>query len=166
MSSTFWFAGEHYSDLVPQSRVNQWNAAPLVIDDRPWTGWGLGKTYLYYDPGPKSFIRTNLTHNIGLDLLLRTGVIGLGLFIAAVLASIAVGIRMWRKASDPLVAAFALASSAIVLALVSKGLVESLFEKYRLAALMGLIVGIGLTTLSRELVREQPARAENVRPLT
>ena len=141
--------------LSAESRVNQWNAAPLVIDDRPWTGWGLGKTYLYYDPGPKGFIRTNLTHNIGLDLLLRTGLIGLGLFAAALLASIAVGVRMWRKATDPFVAALALASSAIVLALISKGMVESLFEKYRLAALLGLVVGIGLTTLSRELVRER-----------
>ncbi|MGI9659139.1 MAG: O-antigen ligase family protein [Gaiellaceae bacterium] len=143
--------------LSAESRVNQWNAAPLVIADRPWTGWGLGKTYLFYDPGPRDFVRTNLTHNIGLDLLLRTGVIGLGLFGAAFFASLAVGIRVWRRASDPLVAALALASAAIVAALISKGMVESLFEKYRLAAFLGLIVGIGLTTLSRELVRKREA---------
>lgn len=141
--------------LSAESRVNQWKAAPHVIADRPWTGWGLGKTYLYYDPGPKGFIRTNLTHNIGLDLLLRTGVIGLGLFTAALIASIWVGIRVWRRARDPLLAALALASAAIVLAMVSKGMVESLFEKYRLAALLGLVVGVGLTTLSRELVRRE-----------
>ena len=151
--------------LSAESRVNQWNAAPDVIADRPWTGWGLGKTYLFYDPGPKDFIRTNLTHNIGLDLLLRTGVIGLGLFSVAFLVSLGVGIRVWRRARDPLVAALALASSAIVIALVSKGMVESLFEKYRLAALFGLVVGIGLTALSRDLVRQrQPREALGVSP--
>lgn len=141
--------------LSAESRVNQWKAAPHVIAERPWTGWGLGRTYLYYDPGPKGFIETNLTHNIGLDLLLRTGVIGLGLFTAALLVSVWVGVRVWRKASDPVLAALALASAAIILAMVSKGLVESLFEKYRLAALLGLVVGIGLATLSRELARRR-----------
>lgn len=146
--------------LSAESRVNQWKAAPDVIAQRPWVGSGLGTTYLFYDPGPKDFIRSNLTHNVGLDLLIRTGIVGLALFSAALAALLWIGVRVWRTASDPVLAALAMAGAVIVSGLVAKGMVESLFEKYRLAAFMGLMVGIGLATLSRQLVRKTASEPE------
>jgi O-antigen ligase len=145
--------GREDKAVSAQSRVSQWRAAPDVFRERPLAGSGLGTTYQFYDPGPKEFVRSNLTHNIGLDLLIRTGAIGLALFGLALLTSLWAGIRAWRGVLDPVLAAIGLACAAIIAGLVAKGMVESLFEKYRLVALMGLLVGVGLAALSRDLVQ-------------
>jgi O-antigen ligase len=145
--------------LSAESRVNQLSAVRSQIAEQPVFGWGLGKEYAFYDPGPGEFVRTNLTHNIVTDLLLRTGIFGLILFAASVVGTLAAGLGVWRSAEDDAVAAFALASTAAVAGLLSKGLVESIFEKYRLAALLGILVGFVLGAAGRVLGRaEAPAR--------
>ena len=49
------------------------------------TGLRLGprQGYSYYEPGRYEFLQVDITHNIGLDLLMRSGLIGFGLFAAA-----------------------------------------------------------------------------------
>ena len=49
----------------------------------PFCGWGLGQTISFFDVGPRQFVTSYLTHNILTDLLLRTGLVGLLLFLAA-----------------------------------------------------------------------------------
>lgn len=83
-----------------------------------------------------------MTHNIGGDLLLRMGVAGLALFVLAMSVAIAQGLRFWRRANDPLAAALALGLVAAVVGWLSKAMVESMFEKYRLAVLLGLLLGM------------------------
>jgi O-antigen ligase len=135
--------------LSAQSRVNQLQSVRALIKEQPVFGWGLGKEYTFYDPGPATFVRTNLTHNIVTDLLLRTGVFGLLLFLAATIGTVLSGFSVWRRASDDAVAAFALASTAAIVGLLTKGLVESIFEKYRLAALLGILIGFTLGAAAR-----------------
>ena len=125
-----------------ESRVNQWRKARDLIEQRPVAGWGLGKTYTHYDPGHREFFTTNLTHNIVGDLLLRTGVIGVLLFSIAMLLAVSDGWTAWRRQQDDLAAALALASVAIIAGLLARGMVESLFEKFRLATLLGITLGI------------------------
>ena len=142
--------------LSAKARVAQFGAARRLIEQRPVFGWGLGKTYSYYDPGPRQFAVTNLTHNIGTDLLLRTGVFGLALFLASVISSLSAGIAVWRRyPGEAAVAAFALAAVADLAGLMAKGMAESLFEKYRLAAFMGLLAGALVSAAAtRERVSE------------
>jgi O-antigen ligase len=144
--------------LSAEARVNQLAAVRGEIDRHPILGWGLGKEYTFYDPGPKVFVRTNLTHNILTDLLLRTGAFGLLLFVAAVVGTLAAGAGAWRAADSDLVAAVALAGTACIVGLLAKGLVESIFEKYRLAALLGLLAGATLQAATAVLAR-RPAPA-------
>jgi O-antigen ligase len=125
-----------------ESRINQWRKAWKLIEERPVTGWGLGKTYTHYDPGHREFFTTNYTHNIIGDLLLRTGGIGVALFLITMLLASADGWLAWRRHTDDLAAALALASLAIILGLLARGMVESLFEKFRLATLLGITLGI------------------------
>lgn len=139
IEETFQSRGKQLSG---QDRVNQWEQARDMVAERPWLGWGLGKQYDYYSPGYFQFFRTDLTHNILGDLMLRTGIVGVLLFLAAVSASLGDALLSWRRSLDPRVAALGLACFGALAGIVAKGMVESLFEKYRLAMVIGLLVGM------------------------
>jgi O-antigen ligase len=129
--------------LSAQGRINQWEAVRPLLEERPFLGHGLGATYSYYEPGPPPVLtRTDLTHNLFGDLLLRMGLVGVVLFGAAVTSTVMDGLRAFRQRSDDVLAVLALAASSGVLAWIAKAMVESLFEKYRLAVLLGLLVGL------------------------
>lgn len=138
LTTTF---GSYEEVLTTRDRLNQWRAARPLIEQRPILGWGLGKEYVYYDPGFKKFDRIDLTHNILGDLLLRSGLAGLGLFGLALAATSAALARGWRWHDSDRAAAFALGVGALVAGLIGKGLAESIFEKYRLAVVLGLGIG-------------------------
>jgi len=128
--------------LSAEDRVNQYNKAIPLILEKPFLGWGLGKTYSHFHPGPDVFEENNLTHNIAGDLLLRTGVVGLVLFGTAMWLALRDGWRVWRDHSDGAVACMALACVAVLTGLMAKGMAESVFEKFRLAVLIGVFLGI------------------------
>jgi hypothetical protein len=125
-----------------QARVNQWAAAPKVIAERPWTGWGLGKKYRHFEPGPDLLYSTDITHNLLLDLLLRMGLAGLVLFLAATAASIRRGLVALRRAADDRVAVTALTLVAVLAGLLTKAMAESITEKPRLAVLLAVLIGL------------------------
>jgi len=76
--------------------------------------------------------------------LYRTGVIGLLLFAIPVLLALGTGVRGWLGAGDRLVAAVALGCTAVALGLLAKGLVESIFEKYRLTIFLAILIGLAI----------------------
>ena len=121
----------------------------MLIRQRPFTGWGLGQTITYYEVGFKEFVDTYLTHNIITDLLLRTGFVGLFLFVCAAAGSFFQGVTAWRYASDPMVAATALASVTIMSGWLAHGMVESLFEHVQLAPLFGIMIGLVQAAVSQ-----------------
>lgn len=125
-----------------EDRINQYREAWPLIAERPLLGWGLGKTFAHFQPGPDEFVVNNLTHNIAGDLLLRTGVVGLVLFAVAVAASLREGLRVWRRHPNSVMACLALACVLVVVGILAKGMVESIFEKFRLAVLMGIFLGM------------------------
>jgi O-antigen ligase len=155
--------------LTTQDRLNQWHVAEGLIADRPVLGWGLGKTYYYFEPGSMEFFKLDITHNVGLDILLRTGAVGFLLLVAALATSIFGALRTWYRSRDELIAALALGTTAAVLGLIGKGMAESILEKYRIAVALGLFLGILLSTATageqlgeatqpeEELVELQPA---------
>jgi O-antigen ligase len=139
LEETFQSRGKQLSG---QDRMNQWDQARALVAERPWLGWGLGKQYDYYSPGYFQFFRTDLTHNVLGDLMLRTGLVGVALFLAAIWASLADALLAWRRSLDSRVAALGLACFGALTGMVAKGMVESLFEKYRLAIVIGVLVGM------------------------
>jgi O-antigen ligase len=151
---TFGGAG---NERTAEDRYNQWSNARRLIEQQPVFGWGLGKVYIYYDEGRRAFKTTPLTHNIGLDLLVRTGIVGLVLFIGALGLSLAGGVRAWREHTDDRIAALSAACVAVVVGLVAKGMVESIFEKYRLAVFLGLSLGVLLSAAAS--LERSPRRA-------
>jgi len=125
-----------------QDRLTKWDVALRDAEQEPILGQGLGFEYSYFQTGPNVFIVTDLTENIGLDLWLRTGFIGLGVFLLAVVLALANGFATWRLHPDPMVAVFALALTVVVIGLLAAGQVESIFENYRLATVLGLSLGM------------------------
>lgn len=125
-----------------QARVNQLTLAQGLVAERPITGSGLGTTYSYFLPGHNEILETNLTHNILVDLAVRTGAVGVLVFLAALAGTVSGGWQAWRRHPDVVVAALGLAAVAAVVGILGKGLVESIFEKYRVAALLGLFLGV------------------------
>ena len=125
-----------------EDRASKWSVAWSFIRQHPVMGNGLGVEFSYYDPGPNIFAMTDVTENIGLDLWMRSGLIGLGLFVLALFFSLFEGLMAWRLHPDRMVAVLALALVAVVVAFVSKGMVESIFEKYRLATMLGISLGL------------------------
>ncbi|MDX6718110.1 MAG: O-Antigen ligase [Solirubrobacteraceae bacterium] len=128
--------------LSAQERINQYRAARKLIEARPLFGWGLGKEYVYYRTGFGRFEKSNLTHNILTDLWIRSGLVGLLLFLVALTTTLVLGIRRWLAEHDERAAAVLLGSLCVVVGLIPKGLVENLFEKYRMALLLGLMLGM------------------------
>jgi O-Antigen ligase len=128
-----------------QSRYNQWGVVEGLIAQRPFLGYGLGDTFVHYEEGLQQNVTQDITHDIVLDLLYRNGIVGLVLFVGAIGTVFNAGILVWRRHAQPAVAALALAASAALAGLIARGLVESVFEKYRLAVGLGVLIGLVLS---------------------
>ena len=135
------FSGQVLVDTT-QGRFDQWRRARDLIEQRPVFGWGLGKQIQYFDPGFHEFFEIHVTHNVAIDLLLGTGIVGLLLFLAALGTTAYRGLRAWLRIDNDLLAALSLGSLAAIGGLMAKGMVESLFEKYRLALALALLIGM------------------------
>jgi hypothetical protein len=133
-----------------RSRQNQWREARQLISERPWLGAGLGVEYTHFEEGPDEFWKTNLTHDVPLDVVMRSGYIGLGLLGTALAVSLAGGVALaWRRGPpDPYVLALAVACVACAVGLLVKGLFESIFEKYLIVTTLGLVLGVLRSTLA------------------
>jgi len=124
-----------------QSRENQWAAAVDVVKEQPFLGHGLGVEFDHFEVGPNRIWRQDISHNIVLDVAMRAGLIGAAALLLALLVSLASGVAVAVR-GRPMTAALALAATAALTGLVTKGMVESIFEKHRLALLLGLVLGV------------------------
>ena len=128
------------SGPTAKARTQIWADARKLFVERPWLGWGLGKRIeLRQDIGQSQDLTA---HNVAIDMLLQSGVIGLGLFLAALAASLAQAWGSWVRAQDDRLAALALACAAAVMGLLAKGLAESVLYKFRLSTVLGLLLGL------------------------
>ncbi|MGQ0434747.1 MAG: O-antigen ligase family protein [Microthrixaceae bacterium] len=123
-----------------ETRQNLWREGISQIREYPTMGWGLGKTYTV-DTAAGGELEDGGFHNILIDLLVRRGVVGALLFLTAIALTLRDALAVWRHHLDRHVAVFCGACGAALVGLLAKGMVESLFEKFRLATLFGLLLG-------------------------
>jgi O-antigen ligase len=148
------FSGQEKA-LSAQDRVNQLVVAKSLIREHPVIGWGLGKTFVYYEAGFRDFETTNITHNILADLLLRTGIVGLVLFLTAFFLSFNDAVKTWRfRRLETGEAAIALATAAILAGWFAHGMVESLIDHVRLTPMAFIFVGLARGAMCRARMRE------------
>jgi O-antigen ligase len=125
-----------------QDRLDLASEAEKLIPQHLIIGWGLGIEFPFYEAGTRSVQTIAYAHNLVLDLWLRLGLIGLALFLAALGASVAGGLRVWRRHPDRVTAALALALVGVVAGLFATGLLEPLLDEYRFATLFGVSLGL------------------------
>jgi O-antigen ligase len=128
-----------------QSRENQWKISTGLIKEKPILGWGLGERYSHIEKiedAPEFVVNNDLTHDIFLDILLRAGAVGLFFLLLALVSSGVAGLSAAYRHVSARVAAVGIAGTAILVEMVTRGAVESIFEKERLSVLVGIAVGI------------------------
>ena len=145
-----------------QSRFNQWDVVLGNIRSQPILGAGLGGQFVHFDEGSRSFVQSDISHNIVLDTLQRTGAVGLLLLGWCLVTTVCLGWVGWRRLDDDAMAGLVLGASVVVVELVIKGMVESVFEKNRLALLLGCACGIVLATAGSMRVGRDPLEASTV----
>lgn len=129
------------------ARLQIWREAFALISQRPAFGHGLGIQVPLRQVWPMPVIMVP-THDLVLDLLLRSGIVGLALFVFALVLFFRQGITVWRLSAEPLTAAAALGAMAGIVGLLALSGVESLFDQVRIAITFGFLFGV-LTSASR-----------------
>jgi O-antigen ligase len=128
-----------------KARVYKWEAARELASQHPLFGSGLGIEHESFQPGAGNgfgqFQLGSTFDNIYLDLLVRSGVIGLLLFCLALSLSLRDGWYVWRNHPDSEIAALVLGATLFVAGLALKGVIESVLEKVVLACALGIALG-------------------------
>ena len=133
------FAGEATA-RSSESRVVMAERAVEHISEHPIIGSGVGMQVLrtgeYMDEDLAS------AHNFLLDITLRSGLVGLTLFLVVLFHALRIGVQRWRTEPDHRTAVVCLAATLGVAGVLSKAMVEPALDKYRLSILFGLCVGV------------------------
>jgi O-antigen ligase len=141
-----------------QDRLNLAAEAGKLIPQHVFIGWGLGVEFNYYEAGQRKVVQIAYAHNIVLDLWLRIGLVGLIMFAAAMALSLTDGVKAWRRHPDPIVAAMALGTLAVLCGLLATAFLEPFLDEYRLATLFGVILGmLRATVTSMAHISRHPA---------
>jgi O-antigen ligase len=94
------------SDASNLERINRWNCAIRMYNERPFLGWGPGTYQFVYAPFQRSKEKTIISTNVGdmgnahseyLGPLSESGVLGMLTFIAIVIAASVTGLRVYKR---------------------------------------------------------------------
>lgn len=97
------------SDASNLERINRWQSALRMFQERPIFGWGPGTYQFVYAPFQRSKERTIISTNYGdmgnahseyIGPLSESGVLGMLTFMAIVIATIVTGLRVYRRAQS------------------------------------------------------------------
>jgi len=128
-------------DSTSRLRVLLWEDARDFILESPVIGHGAGFRQILPDqwPAPPSLVTS---HNILIDVALRSGLVGLGLFLVAIFSSFREMLASWRSRLDPRLTMLSLGAGIGVGGLLAKGMAESILDKFRLAVFLGALLSM------------------------
>lgn len=134
------FAGQANEDSA-EARVGLYEEAAASINEHVLIGSGVGAQVESTKPATGAELVTT-AHNVLLDVLLRVGAIGLVAFVVALAVSLWTGFRVWRDAPTDGAAAVGIGAVLGLVGWFAKAMVEPGLDKYRLAMVLGLSVGL------------------------
>lgn len=97
------------SDASNLERINRWNCALRLYNERPFWGWGPGTYQFVYAPYQRSKEKTIISTNAGdmgnahseyIGPLSESGILGMLTFIAIVIAVSITGLRVYKRADS------------------------------------------------------------------
>jgi len=98
------------SDASNLERINRWNCALRLFNERPFFGWGPGTYQFVYAPYQRSKEKTIISTNAGdmgnahseyIGPLSESGVLGMITFIIVVITIMITGLRVYKRARSP-----------------------------------------------------------------
>jgi O-antigen ligase len=98
--------GNISSDASNLERINRWNSALRMFEERPWTGWGPGTYMFQYAPfqaaADRTIISTNFAnggnaHSEFLGPLSEQGLPGMLIVIALIAVTMWTAVRLWLR---------------------------------------------------------------------
>jgi len=154
LEDTFLGSGE---ERTADTRTDLRAEAIDVIRDRPFLGAGLGTRLTFFDVTTLEH-RGASPHNVAVDVTLRSGLIGLALLTVALGMTSLDAVQVYRRHRDSRVAALALGCLVALAGILAKGMVESVFDKFRIAIAVGLLCG-AIAASARSLAQGRPVEA-------
>jgi O-antigen ligase len=125
------------SDASNLERINRWQSAFRMFDERPLFGWGPGTYQFIYAPFQRSKERTIISTNAG-DLgnahseyigpLSEQGVVGLLSVLSLIVLILITGIRVYRKAKNSEIKLFSLISVLALITYFVHGLLNNFLD--------------------------------------
>ena len=113
------------SDASNLERINRWNCALRLFEERPFFGWGPGTYQFVYAPFQRSKEKTIISTNAGdmgnahseyIGPLSESGVLGMVTFLIVIITVMVTGLRVYKRSRSPQVK---LLSLTIILGLFS-----------------------------------------------
>lgn len=101
--------GNISSDASNLERINRWNSALRMFEERPWTGWGPGTYMFQYAPFQAAADRTIISTNFGLGgnahseflgPLSEQGLPGALIVVALIAVTVWTAVRLWNRMPD------------------------------------------------------------------
>lgn len=147
-------------DIAFQTRVHVWNSGWEIFKDYPITGCGFKCVDKIHSNYPDPFGHTERLrgmHNNFLQLLIDTGILGLGTWVAIWVTYFVETFKRWRnfnkKISFGSVKGIMVGSSAAVLGFLIGGLFETNFYDSEVTMLLYFIMGLSLTDSQKSPVK-------------
>ncbi|MCU1345607.1 MAG: O-Antigen ligase [Acidimicrobiia bacterium] len=139
-------------------RVGIFETSKQELGERPAFGWGMGHRVGHHFGWTRTIVVDEVTsHNILLDLALRTGIVGFAAMALAMAFPIVAAIRVWRRDEDEFAAGLCIGVIAGLAGLMGKGFVETAFEKFRIGITFGFLLGVALSAYAAMRTREEAA---------
>lgn len=144
-------------EFTTASRLMIFSAAWIMFLSSPLIGVGYGnfrELYASIIPGPGGIVDS---HNLYLQLLSETGILGLIAFLAVVIAMLTLAVRQLYRAQTPLDSIVGFGSLAAIVSVLVHGFVDFLFiTSPQFGALFWLVLAV---LVANERLRTPPATA-------
>lgn len=167
------------SDASNLERINRWQAAIRLFDERPFFGWGPGTYQFVYAPYQRSKEKTIISTNAGdggnahseyIGPLSEMGVIGMLLVFLLVGVMIYSGLRTYKRARNREARILSLAATLALISYFAHGVLNNFLDTDKLSipvwSSMAIIVAMDIYFADRKDIRlaesaeSQPAEKE------
>jgi putative inorganic carbon (hco3(-)) transporter len=156
------------SDASNLERINRWNCAIRMYNERPFWGWGPGTYQFVYAPFQRSKEKTIISTNVGdmgnahseyLSPLSESGILGMLTFIAIIIAATITGLRVYKRGNTKEVRMISLLLLLGLMSYFSHGLLNNFLDTDKASVpfwgFIGIIVSLDLFHTDRNKPEEE-----------
>ncbi len=130
------------TDASNLERVNRWQSAFRMFDQRPVFGYGPGTYQFLYAPYQRARDRTIITTNFGdvgnahseyIGPLAESGLLGMLTFVFVAVSAIATGVRVYRRTTEREIKIFVLGLTTGLITYLAHGLLNNFLDTDKLS---------------------------------